>query len=57
MANLVAICDAIGLQMSELFAVPRTTLIRHADRPSLDGLPKAKAVRDTLSSPRSTNAT
>ena len=43
MANLVAICDAVGLAMSDLFAVPRTTLIRHADRPSLDGLPKAQA--------------
>jgi transcriptional regulator with XRE-family HTH domain len=50
-ANLVAICDAIGLAMSELFAVPRTTLIRHADRPSLEGLPKAAAVRDTLITP------
>ena len=50
-ANLVAICDAIGLAMSELFAIPRTTLIRLADRPSLDGLPKAQAVRDTLITP------
>ena len=49
--NLVSICDAIGLAMSELFAIPRTTLVRHADRPSLDGLPKAKAVRDTLITP------
>jgi transcriptional regulator with XRE-family HTH domain len=50
-ANLVAICDAVGLAMSELFAVPRTTLVRHADRPSLDGLPKDQAVRDTLITP------
>ncbi len=51
-ANLVAICDAIGLPMADLFAVPRTTLIRHADRPSLEGLPKeAAAVRDTLITP------
>ena len=50
-ANLVAICDAIGLAMAELFAVPRTTLIRQADRPSLEGLPKAAAVRDTLITP------
>ena len=42
MANLVAICDAIGLAMSDLFAIPRTTLVRAADRPSLDGLPKAR---------------
>src|SRR3954462_13980529 len=50
-ANLVAICDAVGLAMSELFAVPRTTLIRHAARRSLEGLPKAAAVRDTLITP------
>jgi transcriptional regulator with XRE-family HTH domain len=50
-ANLVAICDAIGLAMSDLFAVPRTVLIRSADRPSLDGLPKARAVKDTLITP------
>jgi transcriptional regulator with XRE-family HTH domain len=50
-ANLVAICDALGLAMAELFAIPRTTLVRHADRPSLDGLPKAAAVRDTLITP------
>jgi transcriptional regulator with XRE-family HTH domain len=49
-ANLVAICDAIGLPMADLFAVPRTTLIRHADRPSMD-LPKAAEVRDTLITP------
>ncbi len=52
-ANLVAICDAIGLPMADLFAVPRTTLVRHADRPSLEGLPKANAVRDTLITPAS----
>jgi transcriptional regulator with XRE-family HTH domain len=50
-ANLVSICDAIGLAMAELFAVPRTALIRHASRPSLEGLPKAAAVRDTLITP------
>jgi transcriptional regulator with XRE-family HTH domain len=50
-ANLVSICDAVGLSMSDLFAVPRTTLIRHADRPSLEGLPKEAAVRDTLITP------
>ena len=49
-ANLVAICDAIGLPMADLFATPRTTLVRHADRPSMD-LPKAAAVRDTLITP------
>jgi transcriptional regulator with XRE-family HTH domain len=50
-ANLVSICDAIGLAMADLFAMPRTTMIRHADRPSLEGLPKAAAVRDTLITP------
>ncbi|HEY6889871.1 MAG TPA: XRE family transcriptional regulator [Solirubrobacter sp.] len=50
-ANLVSICDAIGLPMADLFAMPRTTVVRHADRPSLDGLPKASAVRDTLITP------
>ncbi len=50
-ANLVAICDAVGLAMSDLFAVPRTTLVRHTDRPSLEGLPKAASVRDTLITP------
>jgi transcriptional regulator with XRE-family HTH domain len=50
-ANLVTICDAIGLEMSDLFATPRTTLVRAGDRPSLDGLPKEAAVRDTLITP------
>jgi len=50
-ANLVAICDAIGLAMADLFAVPRTTVVRHADRPSLDGLPKSADVVDTLITP------
>ena len=50
-ANLVSLCDAIGLQMSDLFAIPRTTLVRHAARPAMDGLPKAKAVHDTLITP------
>jgi transcriptional regulator with XRE-family HTH domain len=50
-ASLVTICDAVGLSMADLFAVPRTTLVRHADRPSLGGLPKAAAVRDTLITP------
>jgi hypothetical protein len=50
-ASLVAICDAIGLAMSDLFATPRTTLVRAAERPSLEGLPKAASVGDTLITP------
>ena len=50
-ASLVTICDAVGLSMADLFATPRTTLIRAAERPSLDGLPKADSVHDTLITP------
>jgi transcriptional regulator with XRE-family HTH domain len=50
-ASLVSICDAIGLQMADLFATPRTTLVRAAERPDLQGLPNADAVRDTLITP------
>jgi transcriptional regulator with XRE-family HTH domain len=38
-ASLVSICDAVGLSMADLFTTPRTTLVRAAERPSLDGLP------------------
>jgi transcriptional regulator with XRE-family HTH domain len=50
-ASLVAICDAVGLPMAELFATPRTTLVRKSSRPSLEGLPKAADVVDTLITP------
>jgi len=50
-ASLVALCDAVGLTMADLFAIPQTALVRHADRPSLDGLPKSAAVLDTLITP------
>jgi transcriptional regulator with XRE-family HTH domain len=49
-ASLVSICDAVGLSMADLFATPRTTLVRAAERPSLDGLPKV-GVHDTLITP------
>jgi transcriptional regulator with XRE-family HTH domain len=49
-ASLVSICDAVGLSMSDLFATPRTTLVRAAERPSLGGLPKVD-VHDTLITP------
>ena len=50
-ASLVAICDALGLTMADLFAVPQTTLVRRSDRPRLDDLPKAADVVDTLITP------
>ncbi|HEY7075034.1 MAG TPA: cupin domain-containing protein [Solirubrobacteraceae bacterium] len=50
-ASLVALCDAVGLSMADLFAAPETTLVRRADRPSLDGLPKSANVVDTLITP------
>jgi len=50
-ATLVAICDALGLPVAELFRAPRTTLVRRADRPPLAELPKAADVVDTLISP------
>jgi transcriptional regulator with XRE-family HTH domain len=50
-ASLVAICDALGLAMADLFAVPQTTLVRRADRPQLAELPKAADVVDTLITP------
>src|SRR5438128_8491010 len=52
-ASLVAICDALGLPMADLFSVPQTTLIRRGDRPPLADLPKAADVVDTLISPAS----
>jgi transcriptional regulator with XRE-family HTH domain len=50
-ASLVAICDAVGLSMADLFAMPQTTLVRRSARPSLAGLPKAADVIDTLITP------
>ena len=50
-ASLVAICDAVGLSMADLFATPQTTLVRRSARPSLAGLPKAAQVADTLITP------
>jgi transcriptional regulator with XRE-family HTH domain len=49
--SLVGLCDAVGLPMGDLFAIPRTTLVRHAARPSLEGLPTSAAVLDTLITP------
>lgn len=50
-ANLLAICDALGLPIAELFAIPQTTLVRRADRAHLDQLPRAADVVDTLLTP------
>jgi transcriptional regulator with XRE-family HTH domain len=50
-ASLVAICDALGLSMADLFAAPHTTLVRRGERPELADLPKAANVVDTLLTP------
>jgi transcriptional regulator with XRE-family HTH domain len=50
-ANLLVVCDALGLPIAELFAVPQTTLVRRADRTYLDQLPSAAHVVDTLLTP------
>jgi transcriptional regulator with XRE-family HTH domain len=50
-SSLVALCDAVGIAMADLFAIPETTLVRHASRPSLAGLPKSAHVVDTLITP------
>ena len=50
-ASLVGICDALGIPVAELFATPRTTLVRRSDRPRLADLPKAAEVVDTLITP------
>lgn len=50
-ANLLAICDALGLPIAELFAIPQTTLVRRAERTYLDQLPSAADVVDTLLTP------
>lgn len=50
-ASLVAICDALGVTMADLFSTPQTTLVRRGDRPQLEDLPKAADVVDTLITP------
>lgn len=50
-ASLVDICEALGLTMAELFAVPETTLVRRSARPEIEDLPKAADVVDTLITP------
>lgn len=50
-ASLMEICDAVGVAPADLFQVPRTTLVRRADRPHMGDLPKANDVLDTLITP------
>jgi transcriptional regulator with XRE-family HTH domain len=50
-ASLLGICDAVGVAAADLFQVPRTTLVRSADRPRLGDLPKSDEVIDTLITP------
>lgn len=50
-ASLLDICDAVGVAPADLFQVPRTTLVRSADRPRLGDLPKTDDVVDTLITP------
>ena len=40
-ANLVGICQALGLPVGDLFQTPQTTLVRGTDRSTLADLPKA----------------
>jgi transcriptional regulator with XRE-family HTH domain len=50
-ASLVAICDAVGISLPDLFQTPRTTLIRREERPRLKDLPGTREVLDTLITP------
>jgi transcriptional regulator with XRE-family HTH domain len=50
-ASLLSICNAIGVDVSDLLATPQTRLTRAADRIRVSGLPGASVV-DTLISPR-----
>jgi transcriptional regulator with XRE-family HTH domain len=50
-ASLLEICDAVGMAPADLFQVPRTTLVRRADRPQIRELPKSDEVVDTLITP------
>ena len=50
-ANLVGICQALGLSVADLFQTPQTTLVRRRDRPTFTDLPKAAEVVDTLITP------
>lgn len=50
-ASLLAVCEALGLPIAELFAVPETTLVRRGDRAELEQMPGTPHVVDTLLTP------
>ena len=50
-SSLLGICDALGLSIADLFQTPQTTLVRRSERPTVDDLPKAAEVVDTLITP------
>ena len=50
-ASLVAICEALGLPVADLFTVPDTTVVRSGDRAAPDNLPATAQVSDTLITP------
>lgn len=50
-ANLVGICDALGISVADLFTTPATTVVRRVDRPTVEDLPKGADVVDTLLTP------
>ncbi len=50
-ASLLAVCEALGLPIAELFAVPGTTLVRRGVRAELEQMPGTPHVTDTLRTP------
>lgn len=50
-ASLLAVCDALGLPIAELFTTPETTLVRREDRRALEQMPGTPQVSDTLLTP------
>jgi len=50
-SSLLGICQALGLSMADLFQTPQTTLVRRSERPTIQDLPKAAEVVDTLITP------
>jgi transcriptional regulator with XRE-family HTH domain len=50
LSSLFGICRALGIEISELLAVPQTRVIRAVDRTKLSGLPGANVI-DTLITP------
>ncbi len=50
-ASLVAICDAVGLSLPELFQTPQTALVRREERPRITDLPATRELIETLITP------